>query len=327
MNKFEQCLNNDIKNIMDNGFGKVSKSVMTDKNLSIEAKGIYAYLCTFAGHDNVAFPSKSKILTDLKISENRYYKHRQQLIDAGYLTINVFVDKNTNFKRTTFFINQNKNNHQNKNKQELNNYSQKIVDKKKVKKINLNKDMQNFAQKQNLQNKGEGDIQNKGHKINNIKLTNILDTIDTNNSNSSNLDELLFDAQKSKLCLDDNTLDLLKIFCVDNLNQFDINLAQKTIDSIFKAKKLAEEELVKENILTKQQLIKNNRSYYALDFENIDFYTYFKRILYTLKTKSKINNRSSYFFVSTKNLFKELILADLYINNPKEIKVKVPIYD
>ena len=43
--------------IYKNGYGIVAKFVMRDKNLSVEAKAIYAYICSFAGSGTTAFPS------------------------------------------------------------------------------------------------------------------------------------------------------------------------------------------------------------------------------------------------------------------------------
>jgi hypothetical protein len=69
------------------GYGKVSKSVMTDRNLTIESKAIYSYLCSFAGNKDEAFPSVKKICYDLKINVKRFYKHMGPLIDKGYIEV------------------------------------------------------------------------------------------------------------------------------------------------------------------------------------------------------------------------------------------------
>ena len=41
------------------GYGIIPKYVMLDPDLTIEAKAIYAYFCSFAGSGNTAFPSRS----------------------------------------------------------------------------------------------------------------------------------------------------------------------------------------------------------------------------------------------------------------------------
>lgn len=77
----------ELKGVYSNGYGNVPKSVMKDKDLSIEEKAIYSYLCSYAGSGNTAFPSVSLMCSDLNIGENRFYKHRKQLVDKNYITI------------------------------------------------------------------------------------------------------------------------------------------------------------------------------------------------------------------------------------------------
>ena len=67
------------------GYGTVTKQAMQDRNLTIEAKAIYAYLCSFAGGKDEAWPSISKMCYDLNISENRMRKHINLLIDNEYI--------------------------------------------------------------------------------------------------------------------------------------------------------------------------------------------------------------------------------------------------
>ena len=73
--------------IYKNGYGIIPKSVMRDKNLSIEAKAIYSYICSFAGAGASAFPSVKLMLKELNISENRFYKHMKSLTEMGYIKI------------------------------------------------------------------------------------------------------------------------------------------------------------------------------------------------------------------------------------------------
>lgn len=78
--------------VYEDGSGMVAQKVMRDKTISMTAKAIYAYLCTFAwgGVDNErkAFPSISTQCKELGIkSDKTYYKHRKQLEEAGYITI------------------------------------------------------------------------------------------------------------------------------------------------------------------------------------------------------------------------------------------------
>lgn len=74
------------KSILSKGYGVIPKLVM-QSNISIEAKSIYAYICSFAGGGQSAFPSIEKIIKDLNISEPRFYKHRKQLIEFGFIKV------------------------------------------------------------------------------------------------------------------------------------------------------------------------------------------------------------------------------------------------
>ena len=69
------------------GYGVVTRAVMRDPSLTCEAKAIYAYLCSFAGDGDVAFPSVEAMLDELGMGRSRFYKHRQLLLDAGLLEV------------------------------------------------------------------------------------------------------------------------------------------------------------------------------------------------------------------------------------------------
>lgn len=76
-----------VEGINFKGFGILPKYVMLDPDLSIEAKTIYAYFCSFAGNGSATFPGRDKILSDLPMSKDAYYKHFRQLTDQGYVTV------------------------------------------------------------------------------------------------------------------------------------------------------------------------------------------------------------------------------------------------
>lgn len=76
-----------VEGINFKGFGILPKYVMLDPDLSIEAKTIYAYFCSFAGNGSATFPGRDKILSDLPMSKDAYYKHFRQVTDQGYITV------------------------------------------------------------------------------------------------------------------------------------------------------------------------------------------------------------------------------------------------
>lgn len=76
-----------LQGIMEQGYGLSPKLVMRDKELTIEAKAIYAYMSSFAGNGESAFPKITTICRDLAISEDRFRKHRELLLNKEYITI------------------------------------------------------------------------------------------------------------------------------------------------------------------------------------------------------------------------------------------------
>ena len=77
----------DKDSIYSEGYGIVAKKVMRNKELSIEAKALYSYICSFAGSGTTAFPGAELIINELNIGENRFYKSRKELIEKGYITV------------------------------------------------------------------------------------------------------------------------------------------------------------------------------------------------------------------------------------------------
>ena len=73
-------------------YGIVLQCILRDTALTVEAKAIYAYLCTFAGADGICYPSVSLMCKELGVSETRFYKHMKQLTTRGI----VIVKKNRN---------------------------------------------------------------------------------------------------------------------------------------------------------------------------------------------------------------------------------------
>lgn len=76
-----------LKGVMSQGYGTVPKLVMRDKHIDSEAKAIYAYICSFAGTGTSAFPGIKIMCEELPMSEKRFHKFKNQLIDNGYLSI------------------------------------------------------------------------------------------------------------------------------------------------------------------------------------------------------------------------------------------------
>lgn len=196
------------------GYGTIYKQVMKEPKLSIEAKAIYCYLSSYAGGKDIAFPSVSLICHELNISKNRFYKHRNELVDKQIISVKRERTEN-GFSKNIYTINHHF-------------VCRNFVD---IQNVDIrNVDIQNV------------DIQNEDTKNNSIKKNNIKNNKEKNKSSSDDTttayDFLLnnfvemqnTNKQKevSNLIQDikDNTLDVVKVatnYCKENnkgLNYF-----------------------------------------------------------------------------------------------------------
>lgn len=82
-----------VSSINSKGYGIIPKLLMTDKNIHIYAKAIYAYFCSYAGNGNNCFPSREKIYYDLGISRDTFSKYLNQLVDNGYISVEQVREK------------------------------------------------------------------------------------------------------------------------------------------------------------------------------------------------------------------------------------------
>ena len=73
--------------VMSKGYGNIPKLVMQHEELSIEAKAIYAYLASYAGAGDTAYPSVGIMCKHLGISKDRFYRHRKSLLELDFIRI------------------------------------------------------------------------------------------------------------------------------------------------------------------------------------------------------------------------------------------------
>lgn len=86
------------------GFGIIPKLVMQDKRLTIQAKAIYGYFCSYAGAGRTAFPGREKIVSDLKISKDSYYKHFNLLKRYGYIQTVQEKSRDGTFRKNVYTL-------------------------------------------------------------------------------------------------------------------------------------------------------------------------------------------------------------------------------
>ena len=96
-----------IMNLESKGWGNVPKFAMLDARLTVAAKGIYAYLCSYAGASNTACPKRSTILYELGINSQKYYQHYKLLVELGYVTPIRGTDEKGRFSSSTYVLNKN----------------------------------------------------------------------------------------------------------------------------------------------------------------------------------------------------------------------------
>ena len=88
--------------IFKEGYGQIAKLVMCDKNLSVTAKAIYAYLCSYAGGGDVAYPGTKRICEDLGISRDTFHRNFKQIENAGYIIKYKTVGENNKFANNVY---------------------------------------------------------------------------------------------------------------------------------------------------------------------------------------------------------------------------------
>ena len=93
-----------VEGVKAKGYGIIPKAIMIDRDLSVTAKAIYSYFCSLSGRGETVFPGREKILSDLRISKNAYYKGLNELVDNGYIVISMCRDKNKRFLHNVYTI-------------------------------------------------------------------------------------------------------------------------------------------------------------------------------------------------------------------------------
>ena len=93
-----------LKGIMSEGYGVIPKKVMKDKDLTIEAKAIYAFMASFSGNGNTSYPSVEYITDFLDISRHRFNRHRKLLEEKGYISVSQERKKGSKFNHNVYTL-------------------------------------------------------------------------------------------------------------------------------------------------------------------------------------------------------------------------------
>tara|TARA_Y100000385_G_C13005957_1_gene599437 strand:+ start:501 stop:749 length:249 start_codon:yes stop_codon:yes gene_type:complete len=66
-------------------FGIVSRDVITEPNLSLQAKAVYSTLACYANKQRSCFPSISTLADDLNVSQRTIKRLIKELKEQGYV--------------------------------------------------------------------------------------------------------------------------------------------------------------------------------------------------------------------------------------------------
>lgn len=89
--------------INSKGYGTIPKMVMQDRNISIGAKGLYSYFCSYTGGGDTCFPSRKKVCFDLCISIDTFGKYLKQLVENGYIKVEQ-IKENGRFSHNVYIL-------------------------------------------------------------------------------------------------------------------------------------------------------------------------------------------------------------------------------
>lgn len=79
---------------------------MVGRELTIEAKAIYAYFSACIGGGDTHFPTVEDICKDLSMGVERFHKHKKLLLAKGYLTIQKDPAANGRFSTNIYVVQQ-----------------------------------------------------------------------------------------------------------------------------------------------------------------------------------------------------------------------------
>lgn len=86
------------------GYGIVCKFPMTDPDLSVPAKAVYAMICAYSSNGTTAFPSREKFMHHLKIGKDKFYAAMKQLTEQGYITVRKHIAEHGHFANNEYTL-------------------------------------------------------------------------------------------------------------------------------------------------------------------------------------------------------------------------------
>lgn len=269
--------------ILEKGFGLMPKLVATDTNLTIEAKAIYGYIASFAGNGEGAFPKVKTMLYHLQISEKRYYKHIQLLIDNGYIEIqkrrrydkelkkwvadsNLYIVKQI-IERVNYNVSDNVNDNVDMNANINNNHDRTIANTTVSQSSHFDSVQNECVQNESVQNGRDMFNNNSDNKNNN-----------NNNSFSNNSKLVVVDKEKElfdlfkSFKLEKRFMPHSKKLLQDYINKFDLEVfeqvfiaaSSESVSKKFAYIKKVFESLEAKNIKTLEEYLRDQKDFKSL---------------------------------------------------------------
>jgi len=90
--------------ILSHGYGFIAQKLMRTKEITYQAKAIYAYLASFSGVKMECFPSVELMLKELGMTEDTFYKHLKILKTKGLVKTERIRTSNNKFKGTLYIL-------------------------------------------------------------------------------------------------------------------------------------------------------------------------------------------------------------------------------
>ncbi len=66
-------------------FGIVNKDILTDPELCLQAKGLYALICTYANKERTCFPSINTLADLCDVNPSTIHRNLNKLKQKGYI--------------------------------------------------------------------------------------------------------------------------------------------------------------------------------------------------------------------------------------------------
>lgn len=77
----------DPNSILKGGYGLIAQEVTRNKNISLQARGIYSYLCSIAGSDGIAYPTQDLMIDELGLNKSTFHKYLKEILATGYIKV------------------------------------------------------------------------------------------------------------------------------------------------------------------------------------------------------------------------------------------------